>query len=76
MAGLCWIVTLKWMCHMLYNTHESCCYERKKQGMGHSVSCTDGLYAHGLIYGLGTVKTVISDHKRLKSSGMLCHFEW
>jgi len=54
--------------------HEICCYGRKKQGMGHSVSCTIGLCAHGFICGLGTVKTVISGYKRFKSSGMLCHF--
>lgn len=64
------------MCPTLYYTHEICCNERKKQGMGHSVSCTNGLYAHGSIYGLGTVKTVISCHKRFKSSWMLCLFEW
>ena len=60
------------MCHTSYSTHGICCYDRRKQGVGHSVSCTNGLYAHVL----GTVKTVISGHKRFKSSGILCHFEW
>ena len=64
------------MCHTSYSTHEICCYDRNKQGIVHSVSFTNGLYAHGFIYGLGTVKTVKSGHKRFKSSGMLRHFEW
>jgi hypothetical protein len=42
-----------------------CCYDRNKQGMGYSVSCTNGLYAYGFIFELGTVKTVISGHKNI-----------